>query len=142
MKAKEFLRKIIHINMMIDCKTNQVAELRGRLTSISSALGKDKVQTSLDPDKFTDTISKIMDLEMNINSDIDLLIDCKIKARRMIEQLDEDIEKVILYKRYFEGKGFEQIADECAYSLRWIHTLHGKALIKLDKLDKVCSPVH
>lgn len=139
MKAKEFLRKIIHINMMIDCKTNQVAELRGRLTSISSVLGKDKIQTSLDPDKFTNTISKIIDLETNINFDIDSLIDCKIKAREMIEKLDEDIEKVILYKRYFEGKRFEQIADECSYSLRWIHTLHGEALIKLDKL---CSPVH
>lgn len=134
MGAKEFLKKIIHINKLIDCKLEQVSELRDRLTSIGGGANDgERVQTSLQPDKFTDTIAKIIDLENKINKDIDVLIEYKDKARDMIESLDNDVEKVILYKRYFDDKSFEQIAVECNYSWRWIHKLHGDALQKLNK---------
>ena len=131
MQIKEFLNKIRHIDMMIDCKCHQIDDLRDRLTSINSPMNE-KVQSSLNPDKFTDTISKIIDLEKEINNDIDNLIDLKCVARKVIERLDNDIEKIILYKRYFENKTFEQISVELNYSWRRIHQFHGDALKKLE----------
>ena len=98
MQVKEFLNKIRHIDMMIDCKCDQIKSLRDRLTSISCPMGE-KVQSSLDPDKFTNPISKIIELEQEINEDIDKLVDLKRVARRMIEQLEDDVEKMVLYKR-------------------------------------------
>ena len=131
MQIKEFLNKIRHIDMMIDCKCYQIDDLRDRLTSINSPMNE-KVQSNLNPDKFTDTISKIIDLEKEINNDIDNLIDLKCVARKVIERLDNDIEKIILYKRYFENKTFEQISVELNYSWRRIHQFHGDALKKLE----------
>lgn len=136
MQVKEFLNKIRHIDMMIDCKVEQVMNLRSRLTSISCPMGE-KVQSSLDPDKFTNPISKIIELEMEINEDIDKLVDLKRVARRTIEQLEDDVEKMVLYKRYFENKTFEQISVEMNYSWRRIHQFHGDALKKLERLHTI-----
>ena len=134
MQAKEFLNKIRHIDMMIDCKLEQTSNLRSRLTSINVTMGE-RVQSSLDPDKFTNTISKIVELEKEINDDIDKLVDLKSIARKAIESLDNDIEKMVLYKRYFENKTFEQISVELNYSWRRIHQFHGDALKKLERCN-------
>ena len=134
MQVKEFLNKIRYIDMMIDCKLEQINGLRDRLTSIGSPSMGDKVQSSLDPDKFTNTISKIIDLENEINADIDNLVDLKCEARKSIEQLNDDREKLVLYKRYFENKTFEQISVEMNYSWRRIHQFHSDALMQLEML--------
>ena len=136
MQAKEFLNKIRHIDMMIDCKCSQIKGLRDRLTSISCPMDE-KVQSTKDPDKFTDPVSKIIELEQEINEDIDKLIDLKRVARKVIEQLDNEVEKMILYKRYFENKTFEQISVEMNYSWRQIHRLHGSALQSFSKVYKM-----
>ena len=134
MQDKEFLNKIRHIDMMIDCKLEQTSNLRSRLTSINVSIGE-RVQSSLDPDKFTNTISKIVELEKEINDDIDKLVDLKSIARKAIESLDNDVEKMVLYKRYFENKTFEQISVELNYSWRRIHQFHGDALKKLERCN-------
>ena len=133
MQAKEFLNKIRHIDMMIDCKCSQIKGLRDRLTSISCPMDE-KVQSTKDPDKFTDPVSKIIELEKEINEDIDNLVDLKRKARKSIEQLNDDREKLVLYKRYFENKTFEQISVEMNYSWRRIHQFHSDALMQLEML--------
>lgn len=128
MGAKEFLNKIRTIDIMINCKVEQVEELRCRLTSITCANDGDRVQTSLSADKFTDTIAKIIELENKINADIDTLIEYKDKARELIERMRDDVEKVVLYDRYFNNMSFEQIAVNTGYSWRHIHRIHGNAL--------------
>lgn len=137
MSSKEFLNKIRYIDMMINCKLEQVAELRSMLLPGAIRYDKDKVQTSHDADAMGDTISKVIELEEKINSDIDELVDLKSVARDKIERMENDIEKVILYKRYFNNESFENIAVECGYSWRHIHRLHGEALKNFDKLYNV-----
>lgn len=132
-KVKEFLKKIVTIDNMIDAKVNQVAQLRSLLDVCSVRYDGDKIQVSGGDDKFADTVAKIIDLEDEINADIDSLIAHKELARQMIESLDDDTQKLILYKRYFEKKTFEQIAVELNYCWRQIHRLHGNALVKMDK---------
>lgn len=132
MLAKEFLKKIITIDNLINCKLEQVKDLRDGLSYVGSNLSSDKVQSSVNPDKFTNTVSKIIDLESEINRDIDRLVDYKKTARELIEKLDSDTQKIILYKRYFEGKTFETISVECGYSWRQTHRIHGQALKSLE----------
>lgn len=134
MQAKEFLKNLIQIDMMISCKKEQIAELRERLTSIGCATDNERVQTSIKGDKMTNVIAKIMELENLVNNDIGILTEYKLQAREMIEKLQNNVEKIVLYKRYFDCKSFEQIAVECNYSWRHVHRIHGKALINLDKI--------
>ena len=137
MGSKEFLNKIRYIDMMINCKLEQVAELRSMLLPGAIRYDKDKVQTSNNADSISDTVSKIMELEEKINTDIDELVELKSVARENIERMGNDVEKVILYKRYFNNESFENIAVECGYSWRHIHRLHGEALKNFDKIYKM-----
>ena len=137
MSSKEFLNKIRYIDMMINCKLEQVAELRSMLLPGAIRYDKDKVQTSNNADSISDTVSKIMELEEKINTDIDELVELKSVAREKIERMENDVEKVILYKRYFNNESFENIAVECGYSWRHIHRLHGEALKNFDKIYKM-----
>lgn len=136
MSAKEFLMKIRKMDLLIDEKLADVQGLRDRLTNITASYDSERVQTSMQGDKFADTIAKIIELEEKINSDIDKLVEYKDLARELIEKLDDDVLKTILYKRYFRGCTFEQIAVEINYSWRWTCKLHGKALQKLNKFYK------
>ena len=123
--------------MMINCKLEQVAELRSMLLPGAIRYDKDKVQTSNNADSISDTVSKIMELEEKINTDIDELVELKSVARDNIERMENEVEKVILYKRYFNNESFENIAVECGYSWRHIHRLHGEALKNFDKIYKM-----
>ena len=133
MQVKEFLNKIRHIDMMIDCKCDQIKSLRDRLTSISCPMGE-KVQSTKEPDKFIDPVSNIIELENEINEDIDKLVSLKREARRLIERLNNDVEKIVLYKYYFEGKTFEQVSVEMNYSWRRVNQIHSDALKNLERL--------
>ena len=98
MESKEFLNKIRHIDLMIDCKVNQVSELRSMLLPSAIRYDKDKVQTSPNGDPFIRTLEKIDELEEKINADIDELVNLKDVARDKIERMENDVEKIILYK--------------------------------------------
>lgn len=134
MSAKEFLNKIRYIDMMINCKLEQVAELRSMLLPGAIRYDKEIVQSSHTSDQFTDTMAKVIELEEKINADIDELVELKSIAREKIERMENEVEKLILYKRYFSNESFENIAVECGYSWRHIHRLHSEALKNFDKL--------
>lgn len=134
MSSKEFLNKIRCIDMMINCKLEQVSKLRSMLLPGAIRYDKDKVQTSHDADTITDTMVKVLELEEKINVDIDELVELKSVAREKIEQMENEVEKVILYKRYFSNESFEQISVEMGYSWRHVHRLHAEALKNFDKI--------
>lgn len=121
---------------MIDIKANEVAKLRALIDVGAVRYDKDKVMGGSQDDKMLDTVIKIVELEDEINADIDKMIEWKRFANEMIESLDDDREKVILYKRYFEKKSFEQISVDTNYSWRQVHRLHGRALVALDNKYK------
>ena len=137
MRAKEFLTKVITIDDMIDAKVNQVAQLRALLEVGAVRYDKDKVMGGTNDDQMASTVAKIVDLENEINIDIDSLIVHKQLARDWIEMLEDDREKLILYKRYFEKKTFEQISVETNYCWRQVHRLHGRALVKMNNIKDV-----
>ena len=137
MSAKEFLNKIRYIDTMINCKLEQVAELRNMLLPGAIRYDKERVQSSHNIDRFTDTMLKVIELEEKINCDIDELVKLKSVAREKIERMENEVEKVILYKRYFNNKTFEQISVEMNYSWRQIHRLHSEALKNFDKIYKM-----
>lgn len=133
MQSKQYLQKIRTIDMMINCKREQITELRALLSGGAISY-EERVQTSPNADRMANLVAKIIELKDDINFDIDELLSYKKNARELIEKLDDDMEKIILYKRYFDGKSFEQISVECGYSWRWTISLHGNALKNFEKI--------
>ena len=141
MTAKEYLKQIRKANIMINYKQRQLDELRELCTSITSPINSDKVQTSGASDKIGDTVSKIIDLQNIINSDIDRLVDLKQEIMAVIDKLDATYLQLI-YLRYFEFRTWEQIACEMNYSCPWIWKLHGEALQKVSEILQQDSKVN
>ena len=131
MTVREFLENIRYTDMLIDSKLQQIKSIRERLCSATVSLGE-KVQESKDPDKFTDGVAKIIELEKAINADIDKLVEDKRIAREMIEELGDNVDKVILYRVYFERGKMSRIAHDLGYSKRWVETRCNEAIKKLE----------
>ena len=51
---------------------------------------------------------------------------------RQIKRLKSENEKDVLFYRYIKGMEWYEIAEMMGYSERWIHKLHGKALVHFE----------
>ena len=133
-KAK--LNSVLSTDKLIDAKLVDIEELRRRLQDVKSPSFGDRVQSTKDPDKFTNVINKIIELEKEVNEDIDKLIDNKNACRELIESLESNFYKVVLYKIYFEGKSLRTVADSLSVSVRQIARIRDKAIVQISKNSK------
>ena len=127
MTAKEFLRQVRFVDRMIDSKLRQVERLRdeaGRTTLLLS----DMPRGGGSRNHLEDVITKIVDLENEINRDIDRLVDLKTAARAAINMIQEPEYRLILELRYLCYKTWPEIAETMGYCESNIYRLHGFAL--------------
>ena len=128
MTTKDYLNQISRLNRMINNKLVEIQQLKEMSCSISAITNREKVQTSLSPDKIGSSIAKIDEMERNIDSMIDEYVDKKNLIISQIDSIENETYYNILFAKYVERKTFEKIADEMTYSWRQIVRLHGKAL--------------
>lgn len=136
MTAKEYLMQVVRADRMIDNKLHEIQELRRMSVSITSAL-KDTGECggggSGSGDKVGVMVSKIIDMEYELDREIDKLVNLKREVMSVIDQL-ETTKCEILYKRYLQNKTWEKIAVETGYSYVWVCKLHGRALQDVERI--------
>lgn len=134
MNVKQYLRQIWRLDNIINAKLDQVTELRSLAEKITSQPRHDATQVVGGSDRISDIVSKIVDLETEINKSIDELIDLKQEIMALIDSMPNDDYKLLLTLRYLNYKTWEEIAVEMNYTYRWIHVLHGRALAEFEKI--------
>ncbi len=75
-----------------------------------------------------EAITKIIDLQAEINRDIDTLVDLKRDLSATIKAVGNTEYQTVLEKRYLCFETWEQIAVSMNYAIRYLYELHGKAL--------------
>ena len=133
MTTKEYLNQISRLNRMINNKLSELAELKELSKSISAVSNKERVQTSMEQDKIGNTISKIDEMEREIDKMIDSYSDKRKHIIGQIDSMEDENSYDILFSRYIEKKTFEKIADTKNYSFRQIIRLHGIALKQFEE---------
>lgn len=130
MKAKEYLRHLQRLDMMINQKIKELNDLRMISQSTSGMdYSKERVQSSPTGDApFVQSVLRIAELEKEINAEIDRFVDEKHTIINQIQALQNPRHIDILYKRYIEYKSLEQICVEMKFSYDHIRHLHGDAL--------------
>lgn len=134
MTAKQYLRQLERINLIINSKQLQLDELRAfgaGLRAIDYAA--DKIQTS-PRDRMAETMARWVDLEGEINQIIDNYVDTKNRIVNEINSIPDARYMSVLYKRYVEFKTLTAIAYEMHYEYTWACKLHGEALQAFDRL--------
>lgn len=134
MTAKEYLSQARYLDSRINAKIQQVTALKDLATKCTSTLSKTPRSQSQNTSPMEVAICKIIDLENEINSDIDNLVDLKREIVGVIKAVKNEEYQTLLEKRYLCFTTWEQIALEMHYSVKWIHKLHERALCVADKL--------
>jgi hypothetical protein len=134
MKAKAYLQRISEIDRKINKKQMILKSLYDLLYNITPKPKEINVQSSGPKNNFDDTISKIVDLQNEINKDIDNYVDMKIEAIKLIDKMSNDEYAEILIRRYINYEQWKTIAKDLGYTRQGINKKHGRALFEFQKL--------
>ena len=133
MTTKDYLNQISRLNRMINNKLSEISQLRELACSVSAIRNEEKVQTSPKADSIGTAISKIDEMERDIERTIDKYTKKKNLIISQIEGMDDELHYNVLFSRYIEKKTFEVIATEMSYSFRHITRIHGRALKEFER---------
>lgn len=87
-------------------------------------------------DNIGEMIAKLDNIRQQYIEKNNLMVRELIKIECAINKLNISTERILIRKRYIDGKMWEDIANDMGYSLRQIHRLHSSALINLKKMKK------
>lgn len=135
--AKTFLQQIRLLDVRINTKLEEIAHLREMLMRITPSL-KDEVVTGggSSQDKLGDAVSRIVDLENEINQAVDSYVDAKQAVAAVLDKLSDPDQLQVLHNRYVQYKTWEQIAYEMNMSYRNVCYIHGKGLQAVNQILK------
>lgn len=132
-RTKRYLKQAYRLNELIQCDRQELQELRLLSTNLQGIdYAKDKVQVSPSNDaSYTKIVAKIVELENTINDEIERLLALKIEIRKVIDDIEDNEEKLVLKCRYLNFMSWEKIYLLMNVSPRTIHRIHDKALISV-----------
>lgn len=128
MTAKEYLGQAYRLDQRINSKLEQIRSLRDLTTKATATMSDVPFSGSHNVYRMQDIISKIVDLENEINRDIDALVDLKREMVTTIKAVTDPECQTLLELRFLCFKTWEQIAVEMDYSIQHIYRLRDRAL--------------
>ena len=128
MTNKAYLSQARHLDTRIKSKLQQVDSLNELATNCSLVLTGMPRNPSASNSRMAEAITKIVDLQNEINRDIDKLVELKREIMGVIKAVQNPDFQTILEKRYLCFLSWEKIAVDMDYDLRYVHKLHTQAL--------------
>jgi len=126
--AREYLSQAYRIDQRINSKLEQVESLNLLATKATSTLTSMPRNPNRATSTMADAITKIIDLQEEINCDIDCLVDLKREIVSIIKSIDNTEYQTLLEKRYLCFLTWEQIAVDMSYSIHHLYKMHNAAL--------------
>lgn len=133
METKEYLQQIGRYDRLINNKLVELAQYRSMTCSVSAVKNDERVQSSPSYDTMDKIVSKIEQMENEIDMLVDRYIDNKRIIISQIDSMSDEMTYQILFSRYVEQKTFEKMAIEMNYCYKQIIRRHGKALQEFEQ---------
>lgn len=131
MTAKEYLGQAYRLDQRINSKLEQVESLNELATKASSTLTGMPRNPNRATSAMADAVTKIIDLQTEINNDIDSLVDLKREIVKLIKAVNNTECQTLLELRYLCFKSWEQIAVDMDYNVRHVYRVHDLATTML-----------
>ena len=128
MDAKEFLRQAEKVDLRLKNKLIEQQQWKDIALGITANMDGDRVQSSGTRSKLEDAVGRCVDMEAEIDSLVDILVDTKKEIIQTIEKLDSATEYNVLHMRYIQYIDLQGIADHYGKEYGWATTTHGRAL--------------
>ena len=128
MTRKEYLNQAYWLDRRIDSKLEQLSALKEMATKTTNIMNDDVVSHSRNLHSLQDVISKIIDMQAEINNDIDHLVNLKQEIMQVIKGVQNPEHQILLELRYLCFKSWESVAEELGYNIRHVYRLHDEAV--------------
>ena len=132
MTALEFLSQAYRLDLRIDNKLEQIASLDELATKCNLTLTGMPHNPDHGTSNMAEAVSKIIDLQTEINYDIQKLVDLKREMVRVIKAVDNTEYQTLLELRYLCFKTWEQIAVDLGYNVRHVYRMHDEAVESIE----------
>ena len=133
MTTVDYLRQVRILDTKINNRLIEIEQAKKLACSIAAVnYSNERVQTTPNFDRIGSALCKIEKMQENLNNLIDTFVDKKEVILNQIENLESEIHREILYKRYVEGKRLVEIEEEISYSYRNLQRHHNKAIMKFE----------
>lgn len=133
-EAQIFLEQPEKLDIQIRNKLIEKKQWHDIALGITANMEGERVQASGARSKMAEAVDKCVDMEAEINSLIDELIETKKVVIQTIEQLDSPTEYNVLHMRYIQYLSLQEIADHYHKDYSWATTTHGRALKSVRKI--------
>ena len=127
-EAKEYLRQVEKLDLRIKNKLIEQQQWKDIALGITASMDGERVQSSGTKSKMADAVGRCVDMEAEIDSLVDILVDTKKEVIQTIEKLDSATEYNVLHMRYIQYMDLQEIADHYGREYGWATTTHGRAL--------------
>ena len=134
MTAKEYLGQARFLDMRINSKIQQVASLNELATKCTTTISDMPKNPNRGDSRMADSVIKIIDLQDEINSDINKLVELKREIMGVIKAVPNMEYQTLLEKRYLCFITWEQIAVDMNYSMQYTFRIHERALKEIDQI--------
>ena len=130
MEAKQYLRKAYRLHELIESEQAELDALRELAQSVSSSSVSDmpKSPTMNGEAPYEKHVIKMVDLEAKIKRQIQEYISLEEEIREVINNVEDNEEKLLLRNRYILFMEWEDIYDKMHLSKRSVHRIHASAL--------------
>lgn len=134
-EVKNYLSQAYYIDKRVITLQDEITMLESKLerctASYTSFRGGGSQPT------FEYNLDKVMKYREMLNHEIDNLIERKRNIKQTIAKLDNDKERLILYKKYINFQTFESIADDLDITPRQVYKIYKKSLENLQEFIEV-----
>ena len=130
-EKKAYLLRYRTADAEINDMLREKERIMSRLTRMTSSISG-MPHGGGESDKLTDGVSKLIDLDKEIDGRVDALVDFRREIEGKISALDSDMQRRLLKLRYIDGMTWERVAVEMGYERRQICRIHGYALMSLN----------
>lgn len=128
MDTKDYLSQLWTLDKNINYKLLELSRLRSMTTKVTASFSDMPRSATRNVHSMENAISRLIDLEDEINRDVDYFVDLKEDILFTINNIDYPQHRLVLEMRYIHNMSFEKIAAELDYCPAHIYRLHNEAL--------------
>lgn len=140
MTAKEELLQYKYAREKVDETLEEYQKYKDRAEKMTSIIS-DMPRGTSSSDKVADNAVKMADLSAEYEKRWLEAEYMKLEIEKNIDLVEEPY-RILLHKRYVEGKTLEEISTLMNYSFDRVRHMHGEALLKYEKLAHFSTQKH
>lgn len=134
MTTKEYLSQVRKLDKKIEKELAELDYYKNLAEGISSITPTNvRVKSSGDKDVLSTRVIKIVELEQKIDGLIDNYVEKRRIILEQINSLENEIEREVLYLKFYKGKTINEIGTDIGYSRTSVYNIYSSGLINFEQ---------